>query len=45
MKILILDPYPNCNYRIQKDTSGGYGTANDFGNSLVSKILKKKLTF
>jgi radical SAM superfamily enzyme YgiQ (UPF0313 family) len=42
MKILILDPYPNCNYRISKDTSGGYGTANDFGNSLVSKILKKK---
>ena len=39
MKILILDPYPNRPYRISKDTSGGYGTANRFGDSLVSRAI------
>jgi len=42
-KILILDPKPNKQYRISKDTSGGYGTANDFGDTFFSKFLKKKL--
>ena len=42
-KILVLDVYKNVDYRISKDTSGGYGTGNDFGNSFVSKILKKKM--
>lgn len=41
--IIILDIYRNTDYRISKDTSGGYGTANDFGNSFFSKILKKKM--
>ena len=43
MKILILDPIPNVQHRISKDTSGGYGTGNDFGEGFVSKYLKKKL--
>ena len=40
MKILILDVYPEVNYRISKDQNGGYGTANDYGDSFFSKILK-----
>ena len=40
MKILILDVYPDVDYRISKDQNGGYGTANDYGDSLFSKILK-----
>lgn len=43
MKILILDIYKNTNYRISKDTSGGYGTGNDFGDTFVPKFLKKTL--
>lgn len=39
MKILILDPYPVRPYRISKDTSGGYGTANRFGDGIVSRVL------
>ena len=38
-KYLILDVYPNDNWRICKDTAGGYGTGNDFGNSFFAKIL------
>ena len=36
IKFLILDAYPNDNWRLVKDTAGGYGTGNDFGNSLIS---------
>ena len=43
MKILFLDPYPKKDHRISKDTSGGYGTGNDFGYSLIPSILKKLL--
>jgi anaerobic magnesium-protoporphyrin IX monomethyl ester cyclase len=43
MKILIIDTYKNVPYRISKDTSGGYGTGNDFGNSIFTKFLKKSL--
>ena len=39
-KVLILDIYPKVNYRISKDQNGGYGTANDYGDSILSKILK-----
>ena len=39
-KILILDPERKVNYKISKDTSGGYGTGNDFGYSIVPRILK-----
>ncbi len=43
MRILILDPERDVSHRISKDTSGGYGTGNDFGDSLVPKFLKKTL--
>ena len=43
MKILILDPYPKTDYRVSKDTSGGYGTGNNFGDTIIPTILKKKL--
>ena len=38
-KVLILDVYPNKPFRISKDQNGGYGTANDYGDSFVLKIL------
>ena len=42
MKFLILDIYKNDNWRLVKDTAGGYGTGNDFGNSFFSvKDLKE----
>ena len=41
MKFLILDPYTNNNWRLVKDTAGGYGTGNDFGNSMISKGINK----
>ena len=41
MKFLILDPYTNNNWRLVKDTAGGYGTGNDFGNSIISKGINK----
>ena len=40
MKILFIDPYPNTEYRISKDQNGGYGTANNYGDSLFGKFLK-----
>lgn len=43
MKILILDPEKKVSHRISKDTSGGYGTGNDFGDTLIPKLLKKTL--
>ena len=39
IKFLILDAYPNDNWRLVKDTAGGYGTGNDFGKSLISKAM------
>ena len=39
IKFVILDVYPNKKHRLIKDTAGGYGTGNDFGNSLFSKLL------
>ena len=43
MKILILDPEKKVSHRLSKDTNGGYGTGNDFGDSFIPKILKKTL--
>ena len=40
MKILLLNPQKKVSHRISKDTSGGYGTGNDFGNTIVPRILK-----
>ena len=39
MNFLIIDPYPNDDWRLVKDTAGGYGTGNDFGNSIISKTM------
>ena len=39
MKFLILDAYPSDDWRLVKDTAGGYGTGNDFGNSFFSKLI------
>ena len=41
MKILLLDVYPKKDYRISKDQNGAYGTANNYGTRLFSKIIKK----
>ena len=41
MKILALDIYRNVDHRISKDTSGGYGTGNNFGDSFIPSYLKK----
>ena len=43
MKILILDPEKKVSHRISKDTSGGYGTGNNFGDTLIPSFLKKTL--
>ena len=40
MKILLLDPQRKVCHRISKDTSGGYGTGNDFGDTLIPNTLK-----
>ena len=39
MKFVILDVYPHKKHRLIKDTAGGYGTGNDFGNTFFSKLL------
>ncbi len=39
MKFVILDVYPEKRHRLIKDTAGGYGTGNDFGNTLFSRLL------
>ena len=39
MKFVILDVYPKQNHRLIKDTAGGYGTGNDFGKTLFSRLL------
>ena len=39
LKFLILDVYPSDNWRLVKDTAGGYGTGNNFGNSFLSKLM------
>ena len=41
MRILILNPEKKTKHRISKDTSGGYGTGNNFGESLIPRILMR----
>ena len=41
VKFVILDVYPTKNHRLIKDTAGGYGTGNNFGKTIFSKILNK----
>ena len=44
MKFLILDVYPYDDWRLVKDTAGGYGTGNDFGDSFFSKLIKFEIS-
>jgi radical SAM superfamily enzyme YgiQ (UPF0313 family) len=39
MKFFLLDVYSPRNYRVSKDTNGGFGTGNDYGNSLFNSFL------
>ena len=39
MKFVILDVYPKKAHRLIKDTAGGYGTGNNFGKNLFSRLL------
>ena len=41
MNILIADVYPTDSWRLVKDTAGGYGTGNNFGNTFFSRLLNK----
>lgn len=41
MKFAFLDPYVKAKYRISKDTAGGYGTANDLGDTLFASLLSR----
>jgi hypothetical protein len=49
MNILFIDPYPAVKFRISKDQNGGFGTANDYGDDifsrLVSRIVRKSINF
>lgn len=49
MNILFIDPYPAVKFRISKDQNGGFGTANDYGDDifsrLVSSIVRKSINF
>ena len=40
MNILILDVYPDTPYRISKDQNGAYGTANNYGDGFISRLLR-----
>ena len=40
MNILILDVYPKAPYRISKDQNGAFGTANNYGNGLIARLLR-----
>ncbi len=41
MKIHLLQAKRDLGCRTNKDTNGGYGTANDYGDSLASRLLAK----
>lgn len=38
-KIAVLDVYPVRNYRVEKDTNGGFGTANQMGTGAIANLL------
>jgi radical SAM superfamily enzyme YgiQ (UPF0313 family) len=39
MKVLLLDVYRSGRARVSKDTNGGYGTVNDYGDGFVAQRL------
>jgi radical SAM superfamily enzyme YgiQ (UPF0313 family) len=47
LNIFLLDVYKKCNFRVSKDTNGGFGTGNEFGKGIFPSLLtyiKKKST-
>ena len=40
LNIAFLDTYKKARYKINKDVNGGFGTANSFGFSFLSKIIE-----
>jgi len=45
LNIALINPMLQKDHRILKDTSDGYRTANNFGDTLVPKMLKKALKY
>ena len=41
MKVLLLDVYRSGRARVSKDTNGGYGTVNDYGEGFVAQQLTR----
>jgi len=41
MRVLLLDVYRSSHARISKDTNGGYGTVNDYGDGFVAGRLTR----
>src|SRR5580704_15773610 len=41
MKVLLLDVYKSGRARVSKDTNGGYGTVNDYGEGFVAQQLTR----
>ena len=41
MHVCIVDVYADRPYRVSKDTNGGFGTGNEFGNGLISSLLTR----
>ena len=45
MRFIFVDIYKNSNYRISKDTAGGYGTGNDLGSGIFGKVLSRIIKY
>ena len=41
MKVLMLDVYRSGRARVSKDTNGGYGTVNDYGDGFIAGLLTR----
>ncbi|HXJ81554.1 MAG TPA: radical SAM protein [Candidatus Methylomirabilis sp.] len=41
MKVLMLDMYRSGRARVSKDTNGGYGTVNDYGDGFIARLLTR----
>jgi hypothetical protein len=41
MRVLLLDIYRYCRARVSKDTNGGYGTVNDYGDGFIARLLTR----
>jgi anaerobic magnesium-protoporphyrin IX monomethyl ester cyclase len=49
LRLHFLDIYRDVTFKINKDVNGGFGTGNDFGSSLIGKLIsnaeKKSITY